>query len=80
MYIFTQNNFMRPRDTDADLYIKHEQIIKDVTRTIKTGGVITRLVEEKGYSPQTISRLQKRGLIPYAEPLKAKPKPRKKME
>ena len=71
---------MRPKDTNADLYIKHEQIIKDVTKAIKTGGVVTRLVEEKGYSTQTIARLQKRGLIPYAEPMKAKPKPRKKIE
>jgi hypothetical protein len=71
---------MRPKDTNADLYIKHEQLIKDVTKAIKTGVVIARLHEEKGYSRETIARLQKRGLIPYAEPLKAKPKPRKKIE
>lgn len=71
---------MRPKETDADLYIKHEVLIKDVTKAIKTGVVIARLHEEKGYSRETIARLQKRGLIPYAEPLKAKPKPRNKME
>lgn len=66
--------------TNADLFIRHEAMIKDVTRAIRTGVVIKRLCEEKGYSSNTIANLQKRGLIPYAEPLKAKPKKKKMNE
>jgi hypothetical protein len=71
---------MKPKLTKADLYIKHEQLIKDVTKAIKTGVVVARVCEEKGYSRDTIARLQRMELIPYAEPLKNKPKPRKKIE
>ena len=68
---------MRTKMSKADYYIKHEQMIKDVTKAIKTGIVVTRVCEEKGYSRETIARLQKLELIPYAEPMKNKPKPRK---
>ena len=71
---------MRIKMSKADFYIKHEQLIKDVTKAIRTGVVVGRVCEEKGYSRQTIARLQKLELIPYAEPLKNKPKPRKKIE
>lgn len=71
---------MRTKMSKADYYIKHEQMIKDVTKAIKTGIVVTRVCEEKGYSRETIARLQKLELIPYAEPMKNKPKPRKKVE
>jgi hypothetical protein len=71
---------MKPKLTKADLYIKYETMIKDVTKAIRTGVVVARVCEEKGYSRQNIARLQGMGLIPYAEPLKNKPKPRKKIE
>jgi hypothetical protein len=71
---------MRIKMSKADFYIKYETMIKDVTKAIKTGVVVARVCEEKGYSRDTIARLQRMELIPYAEPMKNKPKPRKKIE